>query len=100
MIYSTESNFEKDIKAKRVTLVDFFATWCAPCRMLGDELAQIDNGEFGICKVDIDKAEALAIKYEVDAVPTMYIFVNGTPVERLQGFMPASELKLAIEKYL
>ncbi len=79
-----------------LVVVDFFATWCGPCKMLspiyealGDEMAE--KAKF--LKVDIDQSIELAQKFEVSTVPTMMIFKDGKPVDRLIGFMPKDNLK-------
>lgn len=84
----TESNFEeKVLKAKEKVLVDFFATWCGPCQVLGpiiDELA----GEVEIEKIykaDIDQNQNLAAKFNVASVPTMVIFKDGQEIKRFTG---------------
>ena len=82
-----------------VVLVDFFATWCGPCKMLTpvlEELSKDFEGKATIVKVDVDQDQELAMKFGIMSVPTMIIFKDGQPVKQLQGFMPkpqvASEL--------
>ncbi|HBE9436621.1 thioredoxin [Clostridioides difficile] len=86
-----------------LVVVDFFATWCGPCKMLspiyealGDEMAE--KAKF--LKVDIDQSIELAQKFEVSTVPTMMIFKDGKPVDRLIGFMPKDNLKKKVESYM
>lgn len=79
-LHLSAENFKQEVlEAKGKVLVDFFATWCGPCRMmspivdqLADELADVK-----VCKVDIDQAEALATEYGVEVVPTFIVFENG-----------------------
>lgn len=76
-----------------VTLVDFFATWCGPCKMLAPVLEEVSKeleGKADIYKVDIDQNRELALKYNIVSVPTMLIFKNGTLVDQVIGFVPKS----------
>lgn len=90
-LHLSAENFKQEVlEAKGKVLVDFFATWCGPCRMmspivdqLADELADIK-----VCKVDIDQAEALATEYGVEVVPTFIVFENGEAVKSGSGVMP------------
>lgn len=98
-----EENFKKEvIDSKGLILVDFFATWCGPCQMLGPVLERIGNSraEFDIAKVDIDQAQNLALKYEVEVVPTMVIFKDGKVVDKIEGFMSESEIVEEMSKYM
>lgn len=89
LIKGTEVNFNELIN-KELVLVDFFATWCGPCRMLGpvlEELAE-DRSEFDIVKIDVDENPKLAQQYGIMSVPTLMIFKNGELVDTRSGFMP------------
>ena len=81
-------------------LVDFFANWCGPCKMLSPVLEKIseENNNIKIVKVNIDEASELAIDNEVEVVPTMILYNNGKIVERLEGYMDEEELKEIISK--
>lgn len=84
------NEFETEVLNKEgVVLVDFFATWCPPCKMLGPVLEDIasSRSEFDVIKIDIDENQDLAIKYGVEVVPTMVVFKNGKVVDKLVGFM-------------
>ncbi len=77
------------------TVVDFFATWCGPCRMLAPilEEAERDHPEIRFVKVDIDESPELAVKYDVTSVPTLMKFVDGSPAGASVGLLPRDELE-------
>lgn len=91
------SEFKSEVlDHKGVVLVDFFATWCGPCKALTpivDKLSEEMSGKVKIVKVDIDENSALATEYRVMSVPTMKLFKNGEVVETLVGLRPESELR-------
>ncbi len=88
-----EKEFNEKINTKRV-LVDFFATWCGPCKMLSLVMEKLDKKDLiPIIKVDIDEEQALAERYGITAVPTLIIFENGNEVKRITGFMSENELE-------
>lgn len=98
-----EENFEKEvINTNGLILVDFFATWCGPCQMLAPVLEKIatSRAEFDIAKVDIDKSQNLAYKYEVEVVPTMVIFKDGKIMNKIEGFMSENEIMEEMSKYM
>lgn len=98
-----EMNFKKEVlEVKRIVLVDFFATWCGPCQILGPILEKISNsrGEFDIAKVDVDEASELAIKYGIEVVPTMMIFKDGQVMKTLEGVKSENEIIDEIAKYM
>jgi len=98
-----KTNFEGEVlNSQKTILVDFFATWCGPCQMLGPILEKIGNSraDFDIAKIDIDDAQELAIKYGIEVVPTMIIFKQGRPVETITGLLNAEEIVSKVSKYI
>ncbi len=81
--------------ADKPLLVDFYATWCGPCRMLVPILDQVQallRGKVQIVKIDTDRYPDLATQYEIHALPTLVLFKQGQPVERIEGVMPPEQL--------
>lgn len=90
------NDFFEIIKSSKPTLVDFFATWCGPCKMQSPILDQVKEriGDTGtIVKVDIDKNAELAARFRVQSVPTLIMFKNGEPVWRTVGVQQADLLE-------
>ena len=89
------SEFNEKIASGRV-LVDFFATWCGPCKMLAPILEEVDErkeaGELLIVKVDVDEAGEIAAKYGIQSIPTLILFENGKAVKNALGYMPKPQL--------
>ena len=103
IIHLTDDSFDTDVlKADGLILVDFWAEWCGPCKMIGpifEEVAgELTNAKF--TKVNVDECPNLAGKYRVASIPTIMVFKNGVPVDTLVGFMPKNQLKDAVEKHL
>lgn len=98
IIHATEDTFNEVI-SKDVVLVDFFANWCGPCKMLSPILENMASSrvEVKIVKVDVDKCPNLARTYGVMSIPTLLIFKDGKLLESKTGFMPEIEIQNWIE---
>ena len=91
---------EKVLKSDKPTLVDFWAPWCGPCKMVGPEveaLAEMYEGKAVVAKVNVDHNQQLAGKYNVMGVPTLIVLKNGEEVNRIVGYRPRKELSSALD---
>ena len=90
------SEFKDRISGDKPTLVDFFATWCGPCKMQGpilEQLKQKIGDEANIIKIDVDRAPDLSAEYQIRSVPTLIIFKNGEPQWRASGLQQLEVLE-------
>lgn len=97
----SEENFSQEVlNNSKTVLVDFWADWCGPCKMMSpivDEIAE-ENEEFTVGKVNVDECPNLAAHYRISAIPTIIVFKNGFPAATVVGFRPKDELlKIAKE---
>ena len=98
----TDANFEKEIEqAKGICLVDFWAEWCAPCRMVAPTVAAIGDeyaGKAKVGKLDTDAQRDTAARFGITAIPTLIIFKDGEPVKRFVGVTSKDDLKAGLEE--
>lgn len=103
VIYATKDDINDIIASDGVVFVDFFATWCGPCKMLGptiDKLADIYDNRAKIVKADVDICEEYAIKLGIVSVPTMKIFKNGVLVDTLVGLVPQAKIQMILDSHI
>lgn len=97
VITLNEKNFEEEVlKSDKIVLIDFWASWCGPCRMMSpvvDEIAEEMNNTVKVCKVNIDEEQNLAVKYNVMSIPTFVALKNGKEIGRSIGVQDKEEIK-------
>lgn len=103
VIHITDSNFSKVVGENSLVLVDFFADWCMPCRMMApivEELAKEYAGKVLVGKINVDENPATADQFQVFSIPTLVIMKSGEEVDRIVGFVPKSQIEARLKKYL
>lgn len=102
-ILTAETFKDKVTGAKGTVLVDFFATWCGPCKMIApavEQLAEEYAGKAAVYKLDVDEAQEIALEYKVMSIPTLIFFKDGQETERIRGALSKAELTEALERNL
>jgi len=100
----SDSEFETQVlKADKPVLVDFWATWCGPCRMVApvvEEIAHEYSEQLQVYKLDVDANGETAMQYQVQSIPTLILFKDGKPAARIVGYMPKPKLLAQIKPHL
>ena len=92
IIHLEKNNFKELVKKEKKVLIDFYATWCGPCKMLGPILEQAES-KIKVIKIDTDEFESLAREYGIMSIPTLVLLENGKEVKRNIGFIGKEELE-------
>ena len=104
VIHADEGTFEKAVRQSDTpVLVDFWATWCGPCKAIApvlDELSAEYEGKARIVKIDVDQNPNLAAQYGIRSIPTLFVFKNGEKVDATMGMQPKAQLAALINKHL
>jgi len=98
-----QSNFSEVINRDIPVVVDFWAAWCGPCKMLGpviEEIADELEGKAVVGKVNVDENQDIAMKYKVFSIPTVLVFKNGQVIDQFVGFMPKAAIMDKLEKHI
>jgi len=103
IVHGTDQTFSQEVEQGGTVLVDFWAPWCGPCKMIAPVLEQIDNevgSKLKIVKVNVDDNPGSAGRFGVMSIPTLLVFKDGQPVDKVIGFQPKEALMATVGKHL
>jgi thioredoxin 1 len=100
----TDANFDTEVlKSEQPVLVDFWAPWCGPCRMIAPSVEEIANeyqGKVRVGKLNTDQARQAAINYRIQSIPTLLLFKDGKPAEQLLGAVPKQQITAMLDRHV
>lgn len=100
----TDENFKTEVlESEMPVLVDFYANWCGPCKMMAPVVSTLESeyaGKIKVGKIDVDENGETAMQFRVMSIPTLILFKNGAPIERIEGAVPKSMVEEKINKVL
>ena len=95
VVHITNANFEEEVlRSDKPVLVDFWASWCGPCRMVGPIIEEIaaERSDIKVCKVNVDEEQNLAARFQIMSIPTLMVFKNGQITNQALGAMPKNQI--------